>query len=389
MCIILWCILYTWEALGCMFSNLSLDSCIVNKGEKKWWRKVALHPWNQSQESRGTLCISFAFLAFVGCGLLYLAGFGNRSDRFVPRVGTCSGGVCICAGGALVCFGGLCSLLEHSFVSDVSSRCPCLRGPRLVFFKWSFSLLFFGFRSLVEVSFICFFSFFLSGYYMCVLPMHSSRGRLKTICGWRTSGWLLPGVMSDWQRCVDWFLAKYCRCRLRLDWCWCRCRTSAKGRCRWGLQVWIRQVGFVRWTWWPAGSSAGHMVARMARWSHGRFLGWASKPRSSWDYVGAESWVAIGGGYTEFAGFPVVHQNNRVPWLIHKAKTEARAWLSGQNRPDRFGESVWPVWGRRAPKASRWRTRVGIARLRRGYAKCGRRASVRWCYEDKFPKCPW
>jgi hypothetical protein len=37
-------------------------------------------------------------------------------------------------GGALVCFGGLRSLLEHSFVSDVSSRCPCLRGSRLVFF---------------------------------------------------------------------------------------------------------------------------------------------------------------------------------------------------------------------------------------------------------------
>jgi hypothetical protein len=32
-------------------------------------------------------------------------------------------------------FGGLRSLLEHSFVSDVSSCCPCLRGPRLVFFK--------------------------------------------------------------------------------------------------------------------------------------------------------------------------------------------------------------------------------------------------------------
>jgi hypothetical protein len=31
--------------------------------------------------------------------------------------------------------GGLCSLFEHGFVSDVSSRCPCLRGPRLVFFK--------------------------------------------------------------------------------------------------------------------------------------------------------------------------------------------------------------------------------------------------------------
>jgi hypothetical protein len=32
-------------------------------------------------------------------------------------------------------FGGLRSLLEHSFVSDMSSRCPCLRGLRLVFFK--------------------------------------------------------------------------------------------------------------------------------------------------------------------------------------------------------------------------------------------------------------
>jgi hypothetical protein len=45
----------------------------------------------------------------------------------------------MCAGGALCGFrtlvGDLCSLLEHSFVSDVSSRCPCLRGLRLVFFK--------------------------------------------------------------------------------------------------------------------------------------------------------------------------------------------------------------------------------------------------------------
>jgi hypothetical protein len=32
-------------------------------------------------------------------------------------------------------FGGLRSLLKHSFVSDVSSRCPCLRGLRFVFFK--------------------------------------------------------------------------------------------------------------------------------------------------------------------------------------------------------------------------------------------------------------
>jgi hypothetical protein len=50
-------------------------------------------------------------------------------------------------------FGGLRSLLKHSFVSDVSSRCPCLRGPRLVFFKWSCSLPLFGFQLLVGVSF--------------------------------------------------------------------------------------------------------------------------------------------------------------------------------------------------------------------------------------------
>jgi hypothetical protein len=80
------------------------------------------------------------------------------------------------------------------------------------------------------------------------------------MCGSRTGGWSLPGVMSDWQHCVDWLLAKYCRCRLRLDWCWCRWRTSAKCRHRWGLSVWRRQVGLiegpdcqwsqVRAAWW-------------------------------------------------------------------------------------------------------------------------------------------
>jgi hypothetical protein len=53
----------------------------------------------------------------------------------------------------------------------------------------------------------------------------------------------------------------------------------------------------------------------------------------------------------------------RVTRLSHKAEVEDRAWLSSQNRPDRFGEPVWPVWGRRAPEASKRRTRVGIARL--------------------------
>jgi hypothetical protein len=69
----------------------------------------------------------------------------------------------------------------------------------------------------------------------CVLSIYSSRERLRAMCGSRTGGWSLPGVMSDWQRGVDWFLAKYCSCRLQLDWCWCRWRTSVKGHCRWGL----------------------------------------------------------------------------------------------------------------------------------------------------------
>jgi hypothetical protein len=190
------------------------------------------------------------------------------------------------------------------------------------------------------------------------------------MCGSRTGGWSLPGVMSDWQHCVDWSLAKYCKCRLRLDSFWCRWRTSAKGHCRWGLQVWRRQVGFVRGNRWPVGSSAGRMVAWTARWSRGRFLGRASKPRSSRDYVGAESWVEIGGGYTEFAGFAVVHQKTTglLGWATKPRPKTRRgavatqagstaqeggqtAWgrLDCPGRSNRPGGAVWPPW----PLASR------------------------------------
>jgi hypothetical protein len=43
---------------------------------------------------KGELVHFFCIFSFWGCGLLYeisLISFGNRSDRFVPRVGTCSG----------------------------------------------------------------------------------------------------------------------------------------------------------------------------------------------------------------------------------------------------------------------------------------------------------
>jgi hypothetical protein len=56
-------------------------------------------------------------------------------------------------------------------------------------------------------------------------------------------------------------------------------------------------------------------------------------------------------------------ENHLVTRLSDKAEVEDQAWLSRQNRIDRFGEPVWPVWGRRAPEALRRRTHVGIARL--------------------------
>jgi hypothetical protein len=76
-------------------------------------------------------------------------------------------------------------------------------------------------------------------------------------------------------------------------------------------------------------------------------------------------------------------ENHQVARLSHKAETEDRAWLSAktgltglENRYDRFGAA-----GRRKLRGGGHES--GSQGLRRGYAKCGRRASVRWCYEDK------
>jgi hypothetical protein len=64
-------------------------------------------------------------------------------------------------------FGGLRSLLELCFVSDVSSRCPCLRGPSLSDLALRLSL---AFDRLLRFIFICFFSFlFFLLQIMCVV----------------------------------------------------------------------------------------------------------------------------------------------------------------------------------------------------------------------------
>jgi hypothetical protein len=119
------------------------------------------------------------------------------------------------------------------------------------------------------------------------------------------------------------------------------------------------------------------MVARRVGRSRGQFLGWASKPRLSRDYVGAESWVAIGGGYTEFAGFGVVHQKTTriLGWATKprsKTRREGAATQAGstaqEGRSDRPPGRTGP--GGRSDRPGRWRrealkrrTCIGIARL--------------------------
>jgi hypothetical protein len=125
---------------------------------------------------------------------------GRRSNRLgqagqnsalccIPMLHCCivSGGVCFGSGelayvqGELfvlfeLWFGDLCSMLEHGFVSDVSSLCPCLRGPRFVLLQ---VILLFSFLwlSIACWSFFLFVSFlFLFSRVMCVLSMNSSRG---------------------------------------------------------------------------------------------------------------------------------------------------------------------------------------------------------------------
>jgi hypothetical protein len=84
---------------------------------------------------------------------------------------------------------GLCSFLEHVFVSDVSSYCPCL-GVRDLSSSIDLDLcLSFGFRSLVGIPFSRLFYFpFSLVTKTCVLSMHSSAGKLRAMCGSRTDG---------------------------------------------------------------------------------------------------------------------------------------------------------------------------------------------------------
>ena len=94
-----------------------------------------------------------------------------------------------------------------------------------------------------------------------------------------------------------------------------------------GLRGVERQVGLTRGTRWPAGSSAGRMMARKARRSRRPepVQGSGSRPESARGVCG---------------GSP---ENRRVTWLSHKTKTGGSAGGDGiwARREASMSENVW------------------------------------------------
>jgi hypothetical protein len=159
---------------------LALFTCCARSD--RWWWPV----WPVRAELMQLLCFSSSVLhAFVQGELNWFRGSLH-----------------VCRGSSLwffeLWFGGLCSFIKHSFVSDVSSPCPCLRGLRLVFFKWSFSLSFFGFRSLVGLFFysFLFFLFSLRLLYVCVVNA-LIKGEIEDHV-WFEDQWMVASWCDEW-----------------------------------------------------------------------------------------------------------------------------------------------------------------------------------------------
>jgi hypothetical protein len=109
----------------------------------------------------------------------------------------------MCAGGALCGFSSfglvVCALCLSVVLYRMCRAVALASGVRDLSSSSDLALcLCLVFDCLLEFLFIRFFSFsFLSCYFMWVLSMCSSRGRLRTMCGSRIGGWSLPCVMSD------------------------------------------------------------------------------------------------------------------------------------------------------------------------------------------------
>jgi hypothetical protein len=114
--------------------------------------------------------------------------------------------------------------------------------------------------------FFRFFSFSLLWIgYLCVLSMHSSKGRLRT--GASEDRWMVASGCDEW-------LTTWTDSWLSIAGVGCVLICVGPGE-EWARKVYAlrslrgveRQVGLTRGTRWTAGSSAGRMVARKARQS--------------------------------------------------------------------------------------------------------------------------
>jgi hypothetical protein len=84
----------------------------------------------------------------------------------------------------------------------------------------------------------------------------------------------------------------------------------------------------------PHGGKNGKMKSRMVSWlSHKTKV----EPGLRGSQVMSGDWRRLHQVHGVCGGSPEKH---RVTRLSHKAEAEDRAWLSGQNQPDRFGELV-------------------------------------------------
>jgi hypothetical protein len=104
--------------------------------------------------------------------------------------------------------------------------------------------------------------------------------------------------------------------------------------------VWRRQVGLVRGT----GGQRGQVrAAWWHEWQDEVEDGFLVEPQNQGEpglrgsQVMSGDWRRLHQVRGVCGGSP---ENHRVTRLSHKAEAEDRAWLSGQNRPDRFGEPV-------------------------------------------------
>jgi hypothetical protein len=105
-----------------------------------------------------------------------------------------------------------------------------------------------------------------------------------------------------------------------------------------GLRGVDRQVGLTRGTRWPAGSSAGRMLARKARRSHRLELVQGSGPRP-------ESARGVCGGSPE---------NHQVTWLSYKTKIGGSAGGDGIGARREASMSADAWWDHRACVGRTW-----------------------------------